>query len=36
MYPGFELTSVDAQQARALRFEIEEFHTAYALSLIHI
>jgi len=33
MYPGFELTSVDAQQVRALRFEIEEFHTAYAHAL---
>ncbi|TAK81624.1 MAG: ring-hydroxylating dioxygenase subunit beta [Betaproteobacteria bacterium] len=33
MYPGYDMTPVDAREARELRMEIEEFHADYCWTL---
>ena len=33
MYPGYEMPAADPKATRELRFEIEEFHTAYCWTL---
>ncbi len=33
MYPGYDMQAADAKATRELRFEIEEFHSAYCWTL---